>query len=343
MAMTLEELKAENAKAEEAAETQTEITEEEETEELSEETETEEEGNTEEESEENTEEEAEEEPDEDEEWKQGDSHESQDGKKFTDGDIGKAKAKLRAKLEKRHQEDVDKLKQELEELRSVAQKPAALAKPKPEDFDSEDDPDAAYQEALVDWKVKTLRAEEDAKTQAAQAKQKQSEYAKKVEAAVDQHYERAVKLAEKSGISAELYQGADLKVRQTIDSLYPEAGDSITDALIANLGEGSEKVIYNLGVNSKRLAELKSRLTDDPTGISAATYLGMLNAELTAPTKRKTRAPAPAPALNGDSNSSSGIKALKRQYDEAHKKGNMQSAFDAKRKAKAAGADTKDW
>lgn len=352
MAMTLEELKAENAKAEAAAkpentneELETEASPqaaEEESETQVDETETAEQA---EDAESETEEVAEDESDE---WMQSDSHESQAEKKFTDGDIGKAKAKLRAKLEKRHDGEVEKLKQEIESLKGqLTQSSAAksLQKPKREDFFDSDDPESAYEDALLAWQKADLKAEISAEQAASQTQQQNLSYIRETEKAVDQHYERAIKLAEKSDISAEQYQTADFRVRSMIESLYPNAGDAITDGLIANLGEGSEKVFYNLGVNQARLGELRSRLERDKTGVSAAMYLGQLKAELNSPRKRKTTAPKPSPNLDGDvgKTDEARFKALKKKYDAAHKSGDMQTAFNIRREARKAGALTRDW
>lgn len=280
-----------------------------------------------------------------EDWMQGDSHESQDDKKFTDSDIGKAKAKLRAKLEKRHQEDVEKLQRENEELKRQLQggKAQELVEPKREDFENEDDPDAAYTRAMSKYYVDKSRAEDQAKQATERAQQQQREFRETVSKAVDQHYERAVKLAEKSGITAEAYQSADYKFRQTIEEIFPEAGDNIADALIANLGEGSEKVTFNLGINTARREEFKRLLLEDRTGIKAGMYLGRLNAELSAPSKRTSNAPKPAPNLQGDKAMTGQHRALKKKYSEARNKGDTQAAYNAKKEAKKAGVDTSDW
>jgi len=348
MAMTLEELKAANAKAEAAA-TDENVEHEEDALTPPQVEKDKSDGAAAEDDTKNGEEGAESSEDEDgeldvEDWKQGDSHESQAGqeKKFTDSDIGKAKAKLRAKLEKRHESELDELRKEVAELKGRPQA-KALERPKREDFEDADDPDEAYFEALTDWKLTQHKSETQAQQASEQTKQQQEQWKAQTEKAVDQHYERAVELAEQSGISAEMYQSADLRVRQTVEAIFPEAGDTITDALIANLGEGSEKVMYNLGINTARREEFKSLLLEDRTGIKAAMYLAERKAELNAPRKRKTSAPKPAPNLNGDKQTGANHKALKQKYDKAHEKGDLQAAFNFKREAKKAGADTANW
>lgn len=280
-----------------------------------------------------------------EDWMQGDGHESPGDKKFTDSDIGKAKAKLRAKLEKRHQEDVEKLQRENEELRQQLQGSGAkrIEKPKREAFDDADDPEDAYLEALADWRFETKQAEQQARQQTQQAKQQQEEFRANVEKQVDQHYERAVKLADKSGITAETYQEADRRFRQVFEDIFPETGDVIADALIANIGDGSEKVTYKIGIHSATREEFKRLLLEDRTGIKAGIYLGKLAEKLTAPSKRTSTAPTPAPDLQGDKNASGQSKALKKRYTEARNKGDTQAAYDARKAARKAGVDTSDW
>jgi len=350
MAKTLAELKAEN-EAEEAALKAAESEENAETEE--DESEAEQEAESETESEEEAAESETGEDDEEstgdeevEDWKQGDSHESHGEKKFTDGDVGKAKAKLRAKLERQHTEETEKLRLENERLQQQLQASGRnIEKPKREDFTDEygDVDEEAYQVALTDHRIDVRNAETQAATQSQQQKEKAAEYERQVNEQVDQHYERAAKLAEKSGISAEAYQAADRNFRQVVEDVFPEAGDTIADTLIANLGEGSEKVAFSIGVNSVKREQLKKLLLQDKTGLKAAIYLGQLNGEIAASSKKKTNAPRPAPDLSGDKKQSSGQRALAKKYKEAHAKGKTQDAFNIKRQAKAAGVDTSNW
>lgn len=277
-------------------------------------------------------------------WMKGDDQESHGAdKKFTDGDVGAAKAKLRAKLEAKHQSEVDKLRADLEELRRNSIAPQPSARPKREDFYDQDDPDDAYTEALADWKLKDSQARQHQETQQYEYQRKQLEAQRTIETGVDQHYERAATLAAASGLSPELYQSADLRVRSAIDGVYPGGGESVTNALIANLGEGSEKVFYKLGVSPKHLAELTAKLQEDPTGLKASVYLGKLSVELTAPLRKRSNTPAPATTVQGDANTTDVGKSLMRKYQEAHKKGDTQAAFNIRREAKAKNINTQSW
>lgn len=277
-------------------------------------------------------------------WMKGDDQESHSAdKKFTDSDIGAAKAKLRSKLEAKHQSEIDQLRQQLEEERrnKVSQEPAD--KPKREDFYHLDDPDDAYIDALAEWKVNVAQAHQNQESQKYEFQRKQLEAAQRIETDVDRHYERAAKLAAASGISPDLYQSADLRVRSAIDGVFPGGGEQITNSLIANMGEGSEKVFYKLGISPKCLSELTAKLQADPTGLQASMYLGRLSAELTAPARRTSNAPAPATTAQGDANTSVPGKDLHRKYQEAHKRGDTQAAFNIRREAKAKQINTQTW
>lgn len=277
-----------------------------------------------------------------EDWMQTDAAKNAD-KKFTDFDIAAAKTKLRAKLEDKHTDELDKLRAENEQLRSRTPEPKQLNRPKREDFLESDDPDEAYIDALTDYKIEKGAAKQATTVKEQESTRQQNDFQQAVSQEVDQHYERAVKLSEDSGISPELYQSADLKVRQVIESIFPNAGDSTTDHLISNLGEGSEKVFYSLGVNSTKRDKFESLLRSDKTGLKAAIYLGELKSELTAPNKRRTNAPKPAAQIKGDASTTPTVNALKKKYDAAHKKGDVSGAFKLKRAAKKEGIKTSSW
>jgi hypothetical protein len=275
----------------------------------------------------------------------GDDQESPGAeKKFTDKDIGAAKAGLRAKLEKQHQSELDDLRAQLEATRSKQAVQAPSDKPKREDFYDHDDPDEAYFDALSDWKLKDLLAKQQAGTQQYEQQRKQLEVRQRIETSVEQHYERASSLIAASGISPELYHSADKKVREAIQGVFGgEGGEHVTNALIANLGEGSEKVLYKLGVSPKSLAELTSKLRDDPNGLQAAVYLGKLSAELSAPSRNRSSTPAPATSVKGDANTSDVSRSLMRKYQEAHKRGDTQAAYDIRSEARAKKIDVRTW
>ncbi len=290
-----------------------------------------------------------------EEWMQSDSHESENAeKKYTGSDIGAAKAKLRGKLERKHNRELEEkdsenseLRQEIEALKAQVaggnSSPSNLERPKREDFLDADDPEEAFFDALSDWKLNRREAELSAQAAATQQEQEQQAFKQSIDKSVDQHYERAVTLAEKSGITPETYQAADYKVRQMVESIKPGYGDMVVDGLIATLGDGSEKVMYNIGINDKRLNQLREYLVEDPTAWKAVAWLGGLNNQLSAPLKRKTNAPKPAADPKGDVKGGASERAAKKQYDKAHKDGDFNKAFNLKRQAKKDGFNTSDW
>ncbi|QZA71249.1 scaffolding protein [Pseudomonas phage AH02] len=337
MAMTLEELRAENAaeEAKAAAVPQTDA------EEVEDDAGDEEFDDTDQADDQDEEQEQTPEP---EGWMKGDTQESRGAeKKFTDSDVGAAKAKMRAKLEKQHQSELDQLRAQLEEARSRQVEPKPSARPRRDDFFDHDDPDDAYTEALADWKVQEALAKQNAGTQQYEQQRKQLEAHAQMSSKVDQHYERAAKLAQQSGITPENYQSADYRVRNAIEGLYPGKGEQITDELIASVGEGSEKVMYALGVNQKRLGEFLETMRNDPRGIATAIHLGKLATELTTPARKKSKAPAPATDVQGDMQTSDKGKGLHRKYLEARKSGDAQKAFDIRREARTAKINVDSW
>lgn len=280
-------------------------------------------------------------------WMQdGEGHNSQADKKYTGTDIGAAKAKLRAKLEKRHDSETEKLNARIAELESKVPPTGNLTKPKRDDFVDSDDPDEAYFEALTDWKSERNKHEQAAQAATIETQRVQQGNALKVAQGVDAHYERAAELVAQSGIKPEAYQAADMSLRSSVDELHPGQGDVIVDALLAMLGKGSEKVAYNLGVNKARKAMFIEKMREDPNGFSAFGYLKDLAHELDAPKKRTTRAPEPSAEMKGDAVENASEKQLHKKYVAAHKSGNQQEALNIRRKAKAAGVSVStinDW
>lgn len=253
----------------------------------------------------------------------------------------KYKAK-EGKLKEDHESELSQLRTENARLKKGAV-PKTLNRPKRDDFDEHDEPQEAYEDALNDFRFEQNNAKQAARTTEAGTEAKLIALQNDVDESVNQHYERAVKLSDKSGITAELYQSADKTIRTAIDAIRPGAGDAIVDDLISYLGEGSEKVFYSLGVNASKRDKLTSLLTSDVTGIKAAMYLGTLKAELNAPNRKSTNAPTPAPNLQGDGATVDPHKALKKAYGKAVDSGDMQARFNARMAGKKAGANVNTW
>lgn len=221
------------------------------------------------------------------------------------------------------------------------------AKPKKEDFWEHDDPDEAYTDALVDWKIEKNQVKETARANDKATKESQTTQQQAIEVAkqksLDDHYERAAKLVSQGKVTEESFKGADKAVRMTLEKMYPGQGDLSTDALIStldSLGEGSEKVMYQLGVNPSKMQELQSKLTADPSGMLACAYLGQLQAQIQTPSKRRSQAPAPSSKADGEGGSAGKGGSLQKAYDKAD---GSQERITIKRKAKLNGVDVSNW
>ena len=250
--------------------------------------------------------------------------------------------KLKAKLHEKDDE-LESLKAEIERLKSgsTTAPQTELKRPKLEDFDYDEE---AYNAAMDDYYDKRV----DTKLESKQSSQQQREAAerqkKALEEAVDRHYTRAAKLVEEGKVSEEKYTQADRAVRESFERIAKGNGDKIVDSLIKtldSLGEGSEKVFYQLGVNPAKMQEVANLFATDPSGLSTVAYLGKLQASIQSPTKRKSSAPAPSPELKGSGSTKTPGEALLKRYKKAG--GNVQARLDIKREAKRQGIDTRNW
>lgn len=339
MGKTLEELKRENAEAEtaevtapqaeiETEETKAAVVETEETEEVAE----------------TSEEATEEAPVET--WMQAEEQTSDNGDQVPVSKHVAVKHKLKGTI-KEQVSEIEQLKAQIEELKTSPITPPATpaaaseigARPKLDDYDYDDD---RYNAALDAWYDAKMEAKLLGQQQTVQQNTQQQEVAQKLTQSVDDHYKRAATLIETAGIKPELYQTADTSVRRAIEAVKPGQGEQITDFIISTLGEGSEKVMYKLGIDSTAQAELQSKLINDPSGMQAMAYLGRLSEKVNAPVKRKSKAPAPAATLQGDAqgDGSAASKAMLKKYKAAK---DTQSRFDVRREARKAGVDVSNW
>lgn len=256
--------------------------------------------------------------------------------------------KLKAKLHEKDDE-LESLKAEVERLKSGSTQQAAPEKmppkPKLEDFDYDE---SSHEAALDDWYEKKIEAKLSSTLTTKQTEQQQRESAerqkKALDEAVDRHYTRAAKLVEEGKVSEEKYTQADRAVRESFERIANGKGDVIVDSLIKtldSLGEGSEKVFYQLGVNPAKMQEITNLFASDPSGLSTVAYLGKLQASIQSPTKRKSSAPAPSPELKGGGSTKAPGDAFLKRYKKAG--GNVQARLDIKREAKRQGIDTRNW
>jgi len=250
--------------------------------------------------------------------------------------------KLKAKLHEKDDE-LESLRAEVERLKSgsATTPQTELKRPKLEDFDYDED---AYNAAMDDYYDKRVETKLESKQSVQQQREAAERQKKALDEAVDRHYTRAAKLVEEGKVSEEKYTQADRAVRESFERIAKGNGDNIVDSLIKtldSLGEGSEKVIYQLGVNPAKMQEVANLFVTDPSGLSAVAYLGKLQASIQSPTKRKSSAPAPSPELKGGGSTKTPADALLKRYKKAGS--NVQARLDIKREAKKQGIDTRNW
>lgn len=255
------------------------------------------------------------------------------------------KHKLRARLEDKDSE-LELMRQKLAQYEAgaqpqqVQQKAPELKMPTLSQFDYDEEQYyaamAEYHDELFSKKMKQMIDTTQQSEQQKQALDRQAQ-------AVDAHYERAAKLIETAGIPTEKYQAADTVFRRELHSVTGN-GDAVADAIIARLGEGGEKVTYHLGVNQTAMNQLKQKLQEDPSGISAAVYMGELRAKFgSAVTNKLSKAPKPDAGLEGDTSASLNTTSLKKQYQAAQRSGDTAKAFEIRQKARASGANPNEW
>ena len=280
-------------------------------------------------------------------WMQADEQESADTGQVPVRSHIAMKQKLKGRLNQKDSE-IELLKQEINQLKSAAQpapvtttqEPAQTVMPKPEDFYDSKDPDASYQLAMQKWVNSGVEQRLKAHLQTQQQQQQRQQQDQRVNQELDRHYDRAAKIVSEGMITAEEFQDSETLLRQAVEQVAPGNGDAYVDSLLGRLGDGSEKVVISLARNANHLSVFQSALRDDPTGITAASYLGELKGRFNG-ASRVSKTPRPGKKLNGDAPIEGG--ADLRRYNAAHKAGNRQQAFDIKRAAKARGVDVSKW
>jgi hypothetical protein len=275
-------------------------------------------------------------------WTKGDDEPAPEAGNLSNSQAAAIRKKYQAPL-KEAKDELAKTREELAAIKKQLETVAPIAPLKGKPLREQYKSDAEFQEAIARHAVADAQAQADAATRAQQAKAQRDATLNKITTSTDAHYTRAAALAAKSNISPEAYKSADLAVRQAFDAVMPGNGDALTDGMIHIIGPGSERVFYKLGVDRAKRDKAVSLLADDPSGMMLTAYLAKLSAELTAPAKRETKAPDPAPKIQGDKSNTSGATKQKRDYDEAMAKGNVQKAWSIKQAAKSAKVDTKSW
>jgi hypothetical protein len=252
------------------------------------------------------------------------------------------KQKLKGRISDKD-EELERLKAENVTLKAGTVTPPVKVerpeRPREEAFDSITEYNAAldvYEDKILDIRLNRDSTVRDIQTATNVAKE---DLAK----AVDSHYTRASKLIQDSGISTEVYQEADSKVRQAIEAVKPGMGEVITDQIISVVGEGSEKILFFLGRNKNALNEFTNLLATDSSGLKASIFLGQQREKLLNIKQRASKAPPPGTDIGSDTTTTSKGASFLKKRQAAIKKGNLQAAYNAKKEARKAGVDVSKW
>ncbi len=190
-----------------------------------------------------------------------------------------------------------------------------------------------YESELDAYRDSQLDSRINATQKSANLERQQALHKQQVDESISDHLKRAEKLAEHN-IDSDAYQNAELNVRRMIESAAPGAGDAIADGLIHDLGEGSEKLFYQIGVNANERNKIQAMLSSDPSGRKALLYIGELKGRMNSLVKRKSSAPKPASNADGGESGATGEQALKRRYSRAK---TAQERFKIASEAKSSG------
>lgn len=282
-------------------------------------------------------------------WMQTDEATSEENTGFVpNSEAAKQRRKYKALRDESKEKDdeIEQLKARLAQVETGSPAPAVSevsAPTLPEDIYDEDAM-RKYHADMVTYQNNLVNNAEE-KRQADAQKRKQQEQIQQRQATLDKsfdsHLERADELVNSGKITEDAFTQAHLNVYRSLDAVSNGNGQVMAKQLISSIGEGSEKVIYMLGVNNSKMSALQSKLSNDPSGLQAAIYLGQLQAEVSSPTKRRSNAPKPAKQVKGNASSAtSQAEKLKKKYT---KMTDVQERISFKRKAKQDGIDVSNW
>lgn len=188
--------------------------------------------------------------------------------------------------------------------------------------------------------IKLQRAEQQRQAN----EQRQREEAARVEAELDKYYDRVSVLIAKGEVKTltqpEQYKAAENTVIKSLDSITKQ-GQAVFNKMVAELGEGAEKVVYHLGVNSESRQAFESQLRADPTGIRAAMFLAEKKALFNSkPTVKPKPVPKPDVPLQGKAPK---VSSYETAFRKAEKAGDSSGMLAASRAARAAGINPDNW
>ena len=266
-----------------------------------------------------------------------------------DGGDGKAvplsdHIEVRQKLKEKNrdlQAELDELKaglQQQQQQYQQQQQPALqnqYRRPTLEDFDYDED---QFNAALDQWNMDNISIQ----MYNQQAQQYQVQQQQYLQQQVESHYERSAELVTKHHLDVNKYKEADHAFRSVVGNATG-MGDAASNAILAMLGEGSEKVLYAVGRNKAKLQKLGELLSTDPSGLKASIFLGQQLAETQKTVNPRKKLSEPPRDASG-----SGVKGVSSQTQTALKKkyqgeADAQKRWNIRKKAKAAGLNVDDW
>lgn len=250
------------------------------------------------------------------------------GKKMVEIPVQKL-SKLRE--QRRHaKEEQDKLQKQNDELVRQLSLMGAAGQPKQSSavpsLESCDYDESKYQAEMLKWNRQNLEQSMNEIEQNRLQQQRAALIHHQIEADVKQHYQRVQDI----GIDADAFIPAEQALRD-------QFGDVAVDQMISAIGEGSERVVYHLGLNQKERDKVAELVQQDPSGLRAMTYLGRMAVKLsTEPVKGTiSQAPAADRPINGSS-PATGSAVLKR-LDKLSKQSNRDQFRAYKKQLVAAG------
>jgi hypothetical protein len=285
----------------------------------------------------------------DEEPEEQNSEEEQDegeqlpiGKSAPVSALVKLKKKLKGQISEKD-EELERLRAELHAVKTGAVTPQqttqAPKRPRNADFDTDEEYESAmdkYEDDKLKYQTQLITSTQSQSTQVEQR-------TRKILASVDNHYERAAKLVESSGINPEVYQQATENFKSILERAMPGKSEGMLNGVIDIIGEGSEKTIFYIGRNKTAQNEFAALLAEDPTGLKASMWLGRTTEKINGTVKKTSQAPSPSAQLKSGGSVTAKESAYRKKYEEAHKKGSLQDAYNAKKDARKAGIDTSNW
>jgi len=256
------------------------------------------------------------------------------------------KAKALSVELKGEQDENAALRKQIEDLQNgstpKAQEEAkALVRPTREQFDYDDDAFDVAIEAYHDERLERKLNARDNKTQkSTDDSARQKAFQEQAAKSFDNHYSGAQELIDSGKITEDSFRGSEKLVKEALEAANPGRGEIAFNTLIVGLGKDSAKVEFQLGVNPALLHELQSIQAADPSGLSASRFLGRLQEKIQTPSKKRSNAPKPGAVITGDGSGGGKHAPLLAEYK---KSDDMKTRMMLKRKARSQGADTSNW